>query len=471
MLTQKAEKLRKEVGSPATALGIDDAIKEIKEINSALNNLETEFSTETARQVEPVRQFYDSKMRKVYDQRNQPKSMYETDSDYKKRVAQFDKQISEIKSEMDLKISDIRQKIDNELRQQKRPLLNQRAEITKLVFPIGTGNLTFKFATYDAEIQEFDLRFIITEKRNIITVFASLPIPKRKAAQYGKHPELLVPEVNIRLNINADLIPDKFSRSGPEQDKYICNVNSINNLKSFTNQWGMTFVYIPAGRFEMGSPENEPHRDNDEIQHTVILTEYYMQTTEITQAQWKSVMGNNPSHNKEYGDSCPVEQVSWYDVQRFIAKLNAIDRVRKYRLPTEAEWEYAARAGTTTPFALGSKCLGLNFAYCSYSEPFLPGCSKEKRDRRGTLPVGSLLWNAWGLYDMHGNLWEWCLDWYGDYPTGDVIDPTGPATGSRRVARGGCLCTYIRGCRSAARESFEPTPGFTVGFRLCCKDR
>lgn len=222
MLTQKAEKLRKEVGSPATALGIDDAIKEIKEINSALNKLETEFSSESTRQVKPVRQFYDSKMKKIYDKRNQPKSMYETDSDYKKRVAQFDSQISEIKSEMDLKISDIRQKIDNELRQQKKPLLNQRAEITKQVFPIGIGNVSFKLGFYDAEKQQFDVSFEIKEKKLTLNAFALLPIPKKKAAQYGKYQQLLVPDVNIKLNDEAELISGKFSFSGLEKGEYNC---------------------------------------------------------------------------------------------------------------------------------------------------------------------------------------------------------------------------------------------------------
>jgi len=221
MLTQKAEKLRQEIGSPATALGIDDAIKEIKKINRTLNKLETEFSSETARQVKPVRLFYDSKMRKIYDQRNQPKTMYETETDYKKRVAQFDRQISKIKSEMDLKISDIRQKIDNELRQQKRPLLNQRAEITKQVFPIGIGNVSFKLGFYDAEKQQFGVSFGIKEKRHTINACAFLPVPKNKA-QYGKHQELLVPDVNVKLNDEAEFIPGKFSFSGPERDEYVC---------------------------------------------------------------------------------------------------------------------------------------------------------------------------------------------------------------------------------------------------------
>ncbi|ETR68471.1 MAG: hypothetical protein OMM_04541 [Candidatus Magnetoglobus multicellularis str. Araruama] len=226
MLKQKADQLRKEVGSPATALGIDDAIKEIKEINRALNKLETEFSAEITRQVKPVRQFYVSKMNKVYNIGIHPKSMYETDSDYKKRVAQFDSQISKIKSkiksEMNLKISDIRQKIDYELRQQRKPLLNQRAEITKQVFPIGIGNVSFKLGFYNAEKQQFDVSFEIKEKKHTVDASAFLPIPKKKAAQYGKHQELLVPDVNLQLNDEGEFISGWFSFSGPEREEYVC---------------------------------------------------------------------------------------------------------------------------------------------------------------------------------------------------------------------------------------------------------
>jgi uncharacterized caspase-like protein len=222
MLKQKADQLRKEVGIPAIALGIDDSIKEIKEINSTLHKLETEFSSETQRQIKPVRQYYESKIKKITDQRNQPKSMYETKSDYRKRVAQFDRQISEIQSQMNLKIADISQKIDNGLHLQKKPLLNQRSAITRQVFPIGIGNVSFKVGFYDAEKQQFFIFFEIKEKRHTVNATAFLPIPKKKAAEYAKHKELLVPDVNLKLNNEAELISGKFSFSGPERDEYVC---------------------------------------------------------------------------------------------------------------------------------------------------------------------------------------------------------------------------------------------------------
>jgi formylglycine-generating enzyme required for sulfatase activity len=240
--------------------------------------------------------------------------------------------------------------------------------------------------------------------------------------------------------------------------------------KQFQNSIGMTFVLIPAGSFMMGSPENEPGRINNEKQHRVTITQdYYMQTTEVTQGQWKAVMGSNPSYNKDCGDDCPVENVSWNDVQSFMKKLNSMDSGYSYRLPTEAEWEYAARAGTTTPFAFGN-CLSTDDENYDGNYP-LTGCAKGQY-RRKTISVGSLRKNPWGLYDMHGNVYEWCQDWYGQYPTGSVTNPTGPTTGSGRVIRGGSWLYYARSCRSADRDSYGPDDAdVNLGFRLCAPGR
>ena len=234
---------------------------------------------------------------------------------------------------------------------------------------------------------------------------------------------------------------------------------------SYRNSIGMTFVRIPAGTFTMGSPADEPGRDNDETQHQVTISRpFSLQTTEVTQGQWKTVMGGNPSYFKDCGDPCPVEQVSWNDVQEFIRKLNEREGTNKYRLPTEAEWEYAARAGTTTPFHTGS-CLTTDQANFDGNYP-LSGCSKGEF-RQKTVRAGNFAPNAWGLYDMHGNVWEWCQDWKGDYPSGSVTDPEGPSSGSGRVLRGGSWLGDAKLCRSALRLDGDPTVrDGSVRFRL-----
>jgi len=236
--------------------------------------------------------------------------------------------------------------------------------------------------------------------------------------------------------------------------------------KKISNDLGMEFVYIAPATFIMGSPSDEPNRDSDERPHHVTLTKgYYMQTTEVTQGQWKAVMGDNTSTFKKCGDNCPVEAVSWDTVQDFIQKLNQKEGGNKYRLPTEAEWEYACRAGTETPFVFG-QCLSTDQANYNGKYP-LPGCS-EGEYRKRTLPVASLSPNAWGLYDMHGNVAEWCQDWLGDYPSRNITDPTGPSSSEVRVFRGGGWSDSASSCRSADRSGNAPFLYRLefVGFRL-----
>lgn len=220
---------------------------------------------------------------------------------------------------------------------------------------------------------------------------------------------------------------------------------------------GARFALIPAGTFKMGSPSSEPGRDIDETQHPVTISRpFYMQTTEVTQGQWKRVMGNNPSSFGGCGNDCPVEKVSWSDVQEFILKLNSMEGTDKYRLPTEAQWEYSARAGTTTRFYTGDNDDDLSRA--GWHE----GNSESK-----THPMGQKRPNAWGLYDMHGNVWEWVQDWFGDYPSGHVTDPTGPSSGSYRVVRGGSWGSFARSCRSVNRLCYPLNAKlYDLGFRL-----
>ena len=212
----------------------------------------------------------------------------------------------------------------------------------------------------------------------------------------------------------------------------------------------LEMVLIPAGKFMMGSPAFEKGRRDKEKQHQVTLTKpFYMGKYEVTQEQWEAVMGNNPSI-KTKGAKLPVTDVSWEDCQDFIKKLNAKTN-GGYRLPPEAEWEYACRAGTTTAYSFGNE-ITPNDATYSASKP---------------VPVGSYKPNAFGLYDMHGNVWEWCDDWYGDYPAGAVTDPKGPAEGGGPVLRGGAFGWNSSDVRSSERRGIPLTVrSFEGGFRL-----
>ncbi len=228
--------------------------------------------------------------------------------------------------------------------------------------------------------------------------------------------------------------------------------------EAWTNSLGMEFVWIPVGNFLIGSPMDDADRFTDERQHEVWISEgYWMKRHEVTQGEWVAVMGANPSRFAICGPRCPVEQVSWEETQEFIGRLNSRESGSRYvyRLPTEAEWEYGARAGTT-----GARYGALD-AIAWYGN----------NSGRRTHPVGQKRANAWGLHDMLGNVWEWTGDWYGAYPSGSVTDPDGPKAGSARVARGGGWSNNARRVRSANRNSYSPGDrSYSIGFRLVRTD-
>lgn len=241
-----------------------------------------------------------------------------------------------------------------------------------------------------------------------------------------------------------------------------------------TNSVGMAFVLIPAGSFQMGSDSAEREAlPNEQPRHAVTLSRpFYLAGFEVTQAQWEAVMGSSPfnlARSNPY-DGLPgmaarlrkpdhPATVSWNDAQAFILRLNEKEGHARYRLPTEAEWEYAARAGTTTAYSFGDDVRQLG-RHAWFGEDFATGA---------THPVGQKLPNPWGLHDVHGNVWEWVQDRYADrYPSAAlVVDPTGPSSGPQRVVRGGSWHETSTSWRSAARKPYDPDyRGISIGFRL-----
>ena len=239
--------------------------------------------------------------------------------------------------------------------------------------------------------------------------------------------------------------------------------------KEITNSIGMKLVLIPKGTFTMGSPIEEDGWEKDEKQHQVdISNDYYLGVTEVTQGQYERVMGTNPSDNQKrdirMSDSSmyPVERVSWEDAVEFCKNLSDLPEEKKvgrvYRLPTEAQWEYACRAGSKTQYSFGesSRSIG-DYAWL------------QENSNNRTHPVGQKKPNAWGLYDMHGNVEEWCSDWYDKYPKGPVSDPGGPKEGTFRVLRGGSYHCDPTSCRSAHRIWYIPSSRYLYayyGFRV-----
>ena len=243
-------------------------------------------------------------------------------------------------------------------------------------------------------------------------------------------------------------------------------------------------VWIPSGTFTMGTPLSELGRYASESEHTVTISQsFLMATTPVTQAEWFAVMGTNPSF---FGgcDDCPVEKVSWYDAVDYCNAASLLDGLAPaydidttgvtwlsdtngYRLPTESEWEYACRAGTSTAFYNGD----ITDTACNDPNLSLIGWYCGNNTPNGTKEVAQKTPNAWGLYDNSGNAQEWCWDWLGDYPPGPVIDPLGPPAGPAKVIRGGSFATIARNCRSGNR--FISSPDSTesyLGFRVVRSD-
>lgn len=270
---------------------------------------------------------------------------------------------------------------------------------------------------------------------------------------------------------------------------------------TYINSIGMHFRLIPAGTFVMGSPLSEPNREPIETQHTVTLTEpYYQQTTEVTQGQWQTIVGSNPSYDTGCGSDCPVEQVSYFDAHYFANALSLADTPSKmpcydltecsgvvgtnytctsvtinqdcngYSLPSEAQWEYAARAGTTT--ALYSGHYDGTYNNSCGAEPNLTAigwfCGNSGNEIH---PVAQLMSNDWGMYDTSGNVYEWCEDSWQDYPDDAVVDPLVTGTSTLRMIRGGSYSVVSSAQRSAWRHIVGTyTRHKAVGFRLVLHD-
>jgi formylglycine-generating enzyme required for sulfatase activity len=265
-------------------------------------------------------------------------------------------------------------------------------------------------------------------------------------------PDKAQEHTNESLKSKTNSLDDQKEDSQKEQT----NTNNI-----ITNSIGMKLVYIPAGEFMMGSPSSERFRGRDEgPQHKVKISKsFYIGQTEVTQEQYRAVMGTNPSHFQ--GDKNPVEHVSWKDAMLFCKKLGEKES-KNYTLPTEAQWEYACRAGTTTAYSFGKSQSSLrNYAWYSRNGNFKSHPVAQKRP------------NPFGLYDMHGNLWEWCQDWYASnyYKRSPSVDPLNLDFGSYRVLRGGSWLLGPALCRSAIRYSDRPNSrNGNNGFRVIIQD-
>ena len=293
--------------------------------------------------------------------------------------------------------------------------------------------------------------------------------------------------------VNRELKPEEPEAETPSWAKVspaqVAAAKTLGLPVAFENSIGMRFVLIPPGTFMMGSrdsaaevarrcamPNAQAGWFHDEHpRHKVTLTSaFYMAVHEVTQGAYEAVTNPKPGKNAskkkvdDYpaefrGTNNPVGKVSWSDGEKFCKTLSKRD-ARKYALPTEAQWEYACRAGTVTPFCFGET---ISTGQVNYHGDYTYGKGRKGKNREKPLPVGSLPPNAWGLYDMHGNVSEWCVDRYGEYGSAGESDPKGPAEGRNRLLRGGSWRSYPGACRSAFRLRSDAR-SYNIGFRVYC---
>lgn len=267
----------------------------------------------------------------------------------------------------------------------------------------------------------------------------------------------------VSVSISAPKIPSWATGFGQDEYGYFADwsVNTSDPLGGrFISQ---RMRWIPPGEFVMGSAPDEHSRATDEIQHRVSLTQgFWLGETVVSQELWKVFFDKNPSHF--LADDLPVECVSFDEVQIFLQAVNEQFDELNLTLPTEAQWEYACRAGAETPYSFGAT---LTTEQANFDGNFPYQSSDPKGEfRKKTVPVRFFKPNRWGVFQMHGNVWEWCLDWYGEYDVTEVVDPKGPDSGSGRVLRGGSWITDARGVRSADRGPDHPGHRYgIVGFR------
>lgn len=287
----------------------------------------------------------------------------------------------------------------------------------------------------------------------------SLPAPLRVIGETGAisaYPALILHTWRQCMQFDSFIPPAWASAWGQDT----CGLFADLTFRHVTQR----FRWIFPGSFLMGSLENEAKRRSNETQHSVTLTRgFWLADTACTQALWQAVMNDNPSHFTGDPD-LPVDSVSWLDAQQFIERLNVLFPALQAKLPSEAQWEYACRAGTQTPFSFGDNITPELVNYDG-NYPYADG---EKGLYRGqTVPVKTLPPNPWGLYEMHGNIWEWCADWYGDYPREAMIDSPGSGQEGRRVVRGGSWFYDAGDTRSASRDRYKPAyRNYYLGFRL-----
>ena len=478
-LQKQAEQLRSEMARARTeSLTPEDAARDLERLDEAMRRLDETFLRELKVQAGTVEAAYRERIEEAG--KAPPRdAMFETEADYQARVAAQQRNVQALCDEMAAKTTAVRIQLAGSLADERRTLAEQKSRVASQEFLMGPQDIAFDLDGYDPDRGLFKVSLsrahVLPLEGKPFTLAlsaawrATVSVPAHEARDYYRHPDLLVPEMTLVLDGATNAQPRGLVFRGPGGSRYVAATLEP------AGGTAIDFAWIPAGVFTMGSGEREEGRREDEREHKVVISGgFWMGRYEVTQAQWEFVMGSNPSQVE--GANLPVDSVPWEQCQKFLRRLCATANVTAllraasgapasagggrdgncpagyvFRLPSEAEWEFACRAGTATRFCAGD------------SEADLDRVGWFAGNADGTThPVGRRSPNGLGLYDTHGNVAEWCLDWYGGYPRWGVAkDPVGARNGAYPVMRGGDCLSPAWACRSAYRG-----PAKYVGLRL-----
>ncbi len=451
----KAELAKKKQTAPAAASGsLAAAVAEINRLNAEISGIEATFNVELAAGKSRITARYNNEITAIRQASKQPdvplvRDEFETASEFKTRQAKheqrFEERIKQLQLQQDQELAELKNRIDAAQQEQTKELRLAMQQLANKPFTVGMDSLVAELGAYDADKQQFavSIRSKIPEIK--LAMNGTIPLPRNAARTFKQQWQAgaVWPQVVAKAGTGelqrVVLLNDGVKHDADDYLLEYVDGEFLSVVGRKQRQLSGQLVAVPSGCFSVEGSQ-------------VCLDGFMIGKHEVTQGQWKMVMGSSPSHFSSCGDNCPVEEVSWDDAQQFISKLNRMTG-KRYRLPTETEWEYACRAGGTEEYC-GSNSVDAVAWY---------------KDNSGgeTHPVGLKAANAWGIHDMSGNVWEWCQDWYGSrYPSG-TKNPTGVSSGSHRVNRGGGWDFVAGYVRSADR--FRDVPGFrdyNLGFRL-----
>ncbi len=432
---------QRQASSYTEDLSYKDALKKIAELKSKISQVEREYDEQKAKAI-----------KLAIDE--SPRGEFETKQEYDQRLTNNRSKTKQVSDEYDnLKASN------------KKIYADELSSVTARKYAIGKDKITVALGKYNVDEQYFPVtvveKYDPCEKIAPGYVSTKIYIPREQAESLRENEALLDIKATLLVSADEKLMIDKITLIDAANSK---NFEFTANMRITPGESGAglailagdcnRMVLIKGGAFEMGDVWGDGGNDERPV-HTVTVSDFYMSKFEVSQNMWREIMGNNPSHFSGC-DDCPVENVSWNDIQDFLRKLNA-KTGKKYRLPYEAEWEYAAREG-------GKKTYKYSGSNSADEAGWYDGNSGNK-----TRPSGTKKPNALGLYDMSGNVWEWCEDWYDGnyYKNSPSVNPKGPGSGSSRVLRGGSWFNSVRNIRVAYRYWLLPDYRYIdLGFRL-----